>query len=132
LIPNEIYTIQGYPHIQWRDSILGVRSLAQLMRLPPERQRAPGAGANGRPSGRDAAGRPAVVVDVGSRQVVLEVDEIVGQQEIVIKNLGSLVGDVRGVAGATVLGDGRVALIVDLPAFMEDNEPGRGGPWRSG
>jgi len=49
------------------------------------------------------------------------VDEIIGEQEIVIKSLGSYIGDVRGLSGATILGDGRVSLIVDVPSLLWKN-----------
>ena len=48
------------------------------------------------------------------RQIGLIVDGLVGEQEIVIKPLGQLVGDVAGVSGAAILGDGSVALILDV------------------
>jgi two-component system chemotaxis sensor kinase CheA len=53
-----------------------------------------------------------------SRQVGLIVDELVGEQEIVIKPLASVVGEVAGISGAAILGDGSVALIVDVPALI--------------
>ena len=53
-----------------------------------------------------------------SRQVGLIVDGLVGEQEIVIKPLGQLVGDVAGLSGAAILGDGSVALIVDVAALI--------------
>ena len=43
------------------------------------------------------------------------VDHVVGEHQTVIKNLGRMYQDVNGVSGATILGDGRVALILDLP-----------------
>lgn len=55
-----------------------------------------------------------VVAGVGDRQVGLCVDALVGEQEVVIKSVGTLLGDIPGLAGATILGDGRVALIVDI------------------
>ena len=55
-----------------------------------------------------------VVVGVGNRQIGLCVDALVGEQEVVIKSVGALLGDIPGLAGATILGDGRVALIVDV------------------
>lgn len=55
-----------------------------------------------------------VVVKSGGRRLGLVVDQLLGQQEIVIKSLDSLLADVRGFAGATILGDGKVALILDV------------------
>jgi chemosensory pili system protein ChpA (sensor histidine kinase/response regulator) len=56
---------------------------------------------------------PLLMVDVGTRFVALQVDEVLGEREVVVKNLGSLLQRVRGVTGATVLGDGSVILIVN-------------------
>ena len=53
-----------------------------------------------------------------ARQVGLIVDGLIGEQEIVIKPLGHLVGDIAGVSGAAILGDGSVALIVDVAALI--------------
>lgn len=62
----------------------------------------------------------AVVAGVGARRIGLVVDELVGQQDIVIKPLGASLASVRGFAGATELGDQRVALVVDAPALLEE------------
>jgi two-component system chemotaxis sensor kinase CheA len=55
-----------------------------------------------------------VVVGLGINRVGLVVDELLGQQEIVIKSLGDYLGDVDGIAGSTILGDGRVIMIIDI------------------
>ncbi len=59
-----------------------------------------------------------VVVGVGERQVGLIVESLLGEQEVVIKSLGKFVGDVRGISGATILGDGSIALIVDVNGLL--------------
>src|SRR5260370_35471373 len=59
-----------------------------------------------------------VAVHTSKGQVGLVVDGLVGEQEIVIKPLGQLVGDVAGVSGAAILGDGSGALIVDVAALI--------------
>ena len=60
-----------------------------------------------------------VVVGLGETQVGLCVDALVGEQEVVIKSLGTLLGETPGLSGATILGDGRVALIVDTAKAVE-------------
>ena len=55
----------------------------------------------------------AVVVESDGRKLALEVDELLGQQQVVVKNLETNYRRIAGVSGATILGDGRVALIVD-------------------
>jgi two-component system chemotaxis sensor kinase CheA len=60
-----------------------------------------------------------VAVKVGERQIGLAVDRLLGEQEVVIKALGDLIGDVPGLSSAAILGDGSVALIVDVPALVQ-------------
>ena len=60
-----------------------------------------------------------VIVDVGGKHFGFRVDEVVGQQQVVIKSLESNFKQVQGIAGATVLGDGSVALILDVLALSK-------------
>jgi len=59
-----------------------------------------------------------VVVERSSKQIGLVVDGIIGQQEVVIKTMGDLLKSVKGFAGATILGDGRVILILDIGSLI--------------
>jgi len=59
-----------------------------------------------------------VVVNVGGKQVCLVVDYLIGQEEVVIKPLGSMLQGLKGMAGATITGDGKIALILDIPGLM--------------
>jgi two-component system chemotaxis sensor kinase CheA len=59
-----------------------------------------------------------VAVRVGDRQMGIQVDSLVGETEIVIKPLSRFLGDVRGIAGVTILGDGQVAIICDIPSLI--------------
>ncbi len=61
---------------------------------------------------------PVVVVEVGDRKAGLIVDALLGQQEIVIKSLGKILEDVRGISGVTVLATGEVALILDVSGLI--------------
>lgn len=60
-----------------------------------------------------------VVVGLAEKRLGLIVDELLGQEEVVIKSMGEMLGVTKGVAGATILGDGRVRLIVDLIGLFE-------------
>ena len=60
-----------------------------------------------------------VVVENEGKQKGLMVDDLIGKQEVVIKNLGEKLKTVRGVAGATIMGDGRVGLILDMHGIFE-------------
>ncbi|PKM11707.1 MAG: chemotaxis protein CheA [Gammaproteobacteria bacterium HGW-Gammaproteobacteria-3] len=60
-----------------------------------------------------------VVVNAGGRQVGFVVDQLIGQEEVVIKALGAKLHGLDGLAGATITGDGRIALILDVPGLMK-------------
>jgi len=62
-----------------------------------------------------------VVVKDGFRSVGITVEELMEEQEFVVKPLGQYVGEVKGVAGATILGDGQVALILDVPTIIRSS-----------
>jgi two-component system chemotaxis sensor kinase CheA len=66
---------------------------------------------------REAVGH-VVVVNVANTQVGLVVDQLIGQEEVVIKPLGALLQGLDGMAGATITGDGNIALILDIPGLM--------------
>jgi len=72
---------------------------------------------NVKPSTKDICESIVVVVDSEGKQRAIMVDELLGKQEVVIKNLGGL-SDIDGVAGGTILGDGRVGLILDLAGLV--------------
>ena len=59
-----------------------------------------------------------VVVSTGMQQIGLVVDELMGQEEVVIKPLGALLHGTAGLAGATITGDGGIAIILDIPGLM--------------
>jgi two-component system chemotaxis sensor kinase CheA len=72
-----------------------------------------------RPQTEDPTKSLLVVVEEGNRRCCLLVDELLGQQQVVIKNLGNLLGRIQGVSGGAIMGDGRVRLILDIPGLME-------------
>ncbi len=59
-----------------------------------------------------------VVVNAGGRQIGFVVDQLIGQEEVVIKPLGAKLQGLEGLAGATITGDGKIALILDVPGLM--------------
>ena len=69
-----------------------------------------------------------VTVDNNGERGCLMVDELIGQQQIVIKNLGEHFRDVRGLTGATILGNGRVGLILDVKGLLERSRNETGAP----
>jgi two-component system chemotaxis sensor kinase CheA len=72
----------------------------------------------GMPAGNGKGTFPVVVVEVGQKTVALAVDDLLGQQEIVITSLDRFLKGIRGFGGATILGTGEVALILDIPTLI--------------
>jgi two-component system chemotaxis sensor kinase CheA len=71
-------------------------------------------GRNGSKNGRGYL----VICNVDDKSVAVKVDHVVGQEEVVIKPLGEFLGNVGGIGGATIRGDGRVILILDIPSLI--------------
>jgi two-component system chemotaxis sensor kinase CheA len=94
--------------LQIRNAYLPLLATEQLLDLPA------------RPSDSEAA--IAIVVDVDGRRAALLVDRLLGQQQVVIKSLEANFRRVPGIAGATVLGNGRVALILDVSALLRSQD----------
>ena len=102
---KDIRYVHGTPVTTVRGEILPLADLAGILGTPRE--------------GDDGEDTPVVVVRVGvdRTRIGFRVDAFVGQQEIVIKPLGKLLLKVKGIAGATILGDGNVALILDASSL---------------
>jgi len=101
--PGDIRTIVNQPSlVAVRGEQLPIVRLEDVVQLPP--------GAPDRPQPL------CLVVEVDNRRAALLVDSLIGQQQLVVKSLDSNLHAVPGVAGATILGDGRVALILDVSA----------------
>jgi two-component system, chemotaxis family, sensor kinase CheA len=101
----EIKTIRGREVIRLRDEIIPLIGID--------------ASSSPHPSTPEQDGRCfIVVVKDGTRSVGITVDDLMEEQEFVVKPLGTYVGEVKGIAGATILGDGQVALILDVPTLI--------------
>ncbi len=99
--PGDIRTIVNQPSlVAVRGEQLPIVRLEDVVKLPP--------GTQARPDPL------CLVVEVDNRRAALLVDSLIGQQQLVVKSLDTNLHGVRGVAGATILGDGRVALILDV------------------
>ncbi|MFP3516651.1 chemotaxis protein CheA [Pseudomonas sp. SIMBA_077] len=60
-----------------------------------------------------------VIVSIGTQRIGFVVDQLVGQEEVVIKPLGKMLQGTPGMSGATITGDGRIALILDVPSMLK-------------
>jgi len=104
---SDIRTLHGNRMIDYRQSIIPVISLAQLIDSPDYRD-------------DDEIETEMLVIRKGDKLAAVLVDEFIGQSEIVLKPLGKYLTGVKGVvSGATILGDGQVALIVDPNAIIK-------------
>jgi chemosensory pili system protein ChpA (sensor histidine kinase/response regulator) len=66
---------------------------------------------------------PVILVRAGDHSAALLTDEMIASQEIVVKSLGPQLSSVRGISGATILGDGRIVLILDINALVRQGAP---------
>ncbi len=69
---------------------------------------------------------PVVLVRAGEHSTALVADELLGNREIVVKSVGPQIANIRGVSGATILGDGRIVIILDIGALVRAEWRGRG------
>ncbi len=95
---DEVQTVEGREIIILRDSVLPLVKLADVFDIPVE----------------EGISQYVVVLAIGERKFGLVVDSLIGQEEIVIKSLGNYLTNIEGISGATIMGDGRVTLIVDV------------------
>ncbi len=102
--PEDIRTVQSHEAIFLRDETIPLLRLDRLLECSYE--------LNG------AEPFPVVITEIGPRLIALGVHSLIGQQEIVISTLDKFLKRVEGFAGATILGTGRVALILDIPSLM--------------
>lgn len=116
LDPEEIQQVDGEPMLRLRDRIVPVVSLAGAFRIPQDGP----AFAQGPAGSPDAGARlNVIVVALAEKKVGLLVDALQHQEEVVIKSLGDYLGSVRGISGATINGEGRVVLILDVAGLID-------------
>ncbi len=66
----------------------------------------------------ESRGNHIVMVNSGGRNIGFIVDKLLGQEEVVIKPLGAMLNGTAGIAGATITGNGKISLILDIPALV--------------
>src|SRR5262249_46458313 len=121
---GQIYRVQGRPAIEIRKKIVALVSLGDVFRWGGQEH--PSARHGGRPNGDAHAAvdeaadtRTIVVVQNGETTIGLLVDQLIGMQEVVLKSLEKNFRSIPGLSGASILGDGRVSLILDLDAVID-------------
>jgi len=103
--PREIKTIDHHEVISHRDTVLPLIRLREKLGFPAS------------DTSSSISTMLIVVVEVGSKNMGLVVDSLLGQQETVIKPLSGVLRGIKGASGATILGTGKVALIMDVPSL---------------
>jgi two-component system chemotaxis sensor kinase CheA len=102
---EDIYTVEGKNVLRLRDEVLSLVRLSDVFNVKQVFE------------GGDMT--YVVVIGLAEAKLGVIVDTLVGQEEIVIKSMGEYLQGIEGIAGATIRGDGRVTLIVDVAALME-------------
>jgi two-component system chemotaxis sensor kinase CheA len=110
---ENVYTMNQRQVIRIRQQVLPLLDLSEALNIEN------GISEEGQPKRNSYV----VVVGLAQIRIGLVVHELLGQQEIVIKSLGSYLGQVRGIAGSTILGDGRVIMIIDVAEMVEHYYP---------
>ncbi|HEC1754772.1 response regulator [Campylobacter lari] len=102
---DDIYTIEGKNVLRLRDEVLSLVRLSDVFGVKQVLE--------------NTDQTYVVVIGVAESKLGIIVDTLVGQEEIVIKSMGEYLQNIQGIAGATIRGDGRVTLIIDVAAMMD-------------
>lgn len=108
---KQIETIRGKEVINLRDTVLPIVGLDELISH----------NINGSKNS-DQEWQYIVEVGIAEKRFGIKVDELVGQQEVVIKSLGDYLGKINGIAGSTIMGDGTVVIILDINELFNSLE----------
>ena len=101
---EQIYSMNQREVIRLRDSVIPLLDLGKSLFKVSEKE--------------ERSWQYIVVVGIAERRFGLKVDRMLGQEEIVIKSLGKYLGNVQGIAGSTIMGDGSVVLIADIAEII--------------
>lgn len=107
---SDIKTINGREVLTLRERVLPLLRLSDEFGIPSDDQ-------------RDKF--YVVVVGIGERQVGVIVDRLRSQEEVVIKSMGDYLAEIKGIAGATLTGEGKVVLILDIPELVQSIRSGK-------
>lgn len=102
---DDIYTIEGKNVLRLRDEVLSLVRLSDVFGVKQVLE--------------NSDQTYVVIIGVAESKLGIIVDTLIGQEEIVIKSMGDYLQNIQGIAGATIRGDGRVTLIIDVAAMMD-------------
>ncbi len=106
IMTSDIKTVQNKEVILLRGQIIPIVRLADVLNIPEAEH-------------QQQEELFVVIVHIGEQRAGIIVDNLIGQQEIVIKSLGKLLAGIKIIAGATILGNGQVALILDIGSLIQ-------------
>ena len=101
---SDIKYVQGNKVITLRGNVIPIIMLEEILEVSKDE--------------KEATSYTVVIVAKGDKTIGLVVDNLIGQQELVIKSVGKLINDNKIISGATILGDGEVALILDVNTLV--------------
>ncbi|MGK9367408.1 chemotaxis protein CheA [Melioribacter sp. Ez-97] len=107
---EQIETVRGKEVINLRDTVLPIVGLDELINH------------SGNGNGKEKQWQYIVEVGIAEKRFGIKVDNLVGQQEVVIKSLGNYLGKIDGIAGSTIMGDGTVVIILDINELFNKME----------
>ncbi|WP_104745094.1 chemotaxis histidine kinase/response regulator CheAY2 [Helicobacter acinonychis] len=105
IIQDEIYTVDGKSVLRLRNEVLSLVRLSDIFKVDAIFE--------------SSADVYVVIIGLADQKIGVIVDYLIGQEEVVIKSLGYYLKNTKGIAGATVRGDGKITLIVDVGAMMD-------------
>ncbi|RUM90951.1 MAG: chemotaxis protein CheA [Thermovibrio sp.] len=100
---NLVKDVGNFRSFMLRDEVLPLFSLNELLEVPDDDEKS-----------------FVAIVKVAEKLIAISISKLFGEEEIVIKSLGELLADIPGIAGATIAGDGKVVLILDLNSLVSD------------
>jgi two-component system chemotaxis sensor kinase CheA len=100
-LPKDIYSINRNEVIKLRDSVLPLLSIGKILYEEENNL-------------HDKEWQYVVVVGIAEKRFGIKVDNLIGQKEVVIKSLGVYLGAIEGISGSTIMGDGKVVMILDI------------------
>jgi two-component system chemotaxis sensor kinase CheA len=105
VLPSDIKLVQNKEVIHIRGTVIPIIRLNRVLEIPPRED-------------EGTKNMTVIIVKKGDKLAGLVVDELIGQQEVVIKSMGKYIKVPRMISGATILGNGDVALILDTNALI--------------
>jgi two-component system, chemotaxis family, sensor kinase CheA len=107
---HDISTVQGHPLARLRDRVVSILRLGRVFHWRHGRKQA---------ESDESDSTTMVIIGEEKQQIGLAVSEVLGEEDVVIKSIADNYRNVSGIAGASILGDGRVSLILDPPTLIE-------------